>query len=94
VSAAPEAVAHINLHFYRADLLPAGHDAIVGSGPNVNVGYYRDSGRQMEAWDLVVMDYGGSLHYMIIDIIPIENWSTYRTATLDSSRSSRRAAQP
>jgi Xaa-Pro aminopeptidase len=35
--------------------------SLVGSGPNVNVWYYRGSGRQMEAWDLLVMDYCGSL---------------------------------
>jgi Xaa-Pro aminopeptidase len=46
----------------------AGYTAIVGSGPNVNIWHYQASGRQMTAGDLVVMDYGGSLDYMVVDI--------------------------
>ena len=45
-----------------------GYPAIVGSGPNVNVWHYNDNGRQMRDGDLIVMDYGGSLDYQIIDI--------------------------
>jgi Xaa-Pro aminopeptidase len=42
--------------------------AIVGSGPNVNVWHYQDNGRQYKDGDLVVMDYGGALDYLGIDI--------------------------
>jgi Xaa-Pro aminopeptidase len=60
--------AEATYHHVKNGVQRAGYAAIVGSGPNVNVWHYRDSGRQMEAGDLVVMDYGGSLDYMIIDI--------------------------
>ena len=41
---------------------------IVGSGPNVNVWHYARNGRQYKDGDLVVMDYGGALDYLAIDI--------------------------
>ena len=41
---------------------------IVGSGPNVNVWHYQNNGRQYKDGDLVVMDYGGALDYLGIDI--------------------------
>jgi Xaa-Pro aminopeptidase len=63
-----EVEAEATYHHVKNGVQRAGYAAIVGSGPNVNVWHYRDSGRQMEAGDLVVMDYGGSLDYMIIDI--------------------------
>jgi Xaa-Pro aminopeptidase len=63
-----EVEAEATYHHVRHGVQRAGYGAIVGSGPNVNVWHYRDSGRQMEAGDLVVMDYGGSLDYMIMDI--------------------------
>ncbi len=63
-----EVEAEATYHHVRHGVQRAGYGAIVGSGPNVNVWHYRDSGRQMEAGDLVVMDYGGSLDYMVIDI--------------------------
>jgi Xaa-Pro aminopeptidase len=44
------------------------YPAIVGSGPNANQWHYEDNGRRMEAGDLVVMDYGGSLDHLTIDI--------------------------
>jgi len=42
--------------------------AIVGSGPNVNLWHYDKNNRKMEEGDLVVMDYGGSLDYLCMDI--------------------------
>ncbi len=44
------------------------YPAIVGSGPNVNVWHYQDNGRQYKDGDLIVMDYGGALDYLAIDI--------------------------
>ena len=41
---------------------------IVGSGPNVNVWHYATNGRQYQDGDLVVMDYGGALDYLGVDI--------------------------
>ncbi|MBP1634530.1 MAG: aminopeptidase family protein [Acidobacteria bacterium] len=41
---------------------------IVGSGPNVNVWHYQRNGRQYKDGDLVVMDYGGALDYLGVDI--------------------------
>ena len=63
-----EVEAEATYHHVKNGVQRAGYAAIVGSGPNVNVRHYRDSGRQMEVGDLVVMNYGGSLDYMIIDI--------------------------
>src|SRR5262249_10402234 len=45
-----------------------GYHAIVGSGPNVNVWHYDKASRQLEAGDLVVMDYGASFGYLTVDI--------------------------
>jgi len=39
-----------------------------GSGPNVNVWHYATNGRQYKDGDLVVMDYGGALDYLGVDI--------------------------
>ena len=44
------------------------YPAIVGSGPNGNQWHYEANGRQTKAGDLIVMDYGGSLDYLTIDI--------------------------
>ena len=41
---------------------------IVGSGPNVNIWHYQANGRQYKDGDLVVMDYGGALDYLGVDI--------------------------
>ena len=49
-------------------LQAAAYPAIVGSGPMGNQWHYQDNGRQMKAGELVVMDYGGSLDYLTIDI--------------------------
>ena len=46
----------------------AAYPAIVGSGPMGNQWHYEDSGRQMKAGELVVMDYAGSLDQLTIDI--------------------------
>ena len=44
------------------------YPAIAASGPNGNQWHYETSGRQTKAGDLVVMDYGGALDYLTIDI--------------------------
>jgi Xaa-Pro aminopeptidase len=44
------------------------YPAIVGSGPNGNQWHYEANSRQTRAGDLIVMDYGGSLDYLTIDI--------------------------
>jgi Xaa-Pro aminopeptidase len=46
----------------------AAYPAIVGSGPKGNQWHYEDNGRRMNAGELVVMDYAGSLDYMTMDI--------------------------
>jgi Xaa-Pro aminopeptidase len=49
-------------------LQSAAYPAIVGSGPMGNRWHYEDNGRRMAAGELVVMDYGGSLDYLTVDI--------------------------
>jgi Xaa-Pro aminopeptidase len=44
------------------------YPAIVASGPNGNQWHYEASSRQTKAGELIVMDYGGSLDYLTIDI--------------------------
>ena len=44
------------------------YPAIVGSGPMGNQWHYEDNGRRMQAGELVVMDYAGSLDYVTMDI--------------------------
>ena len=63
-----ELEAEATYHLLRNGIQGNGYPAIVGSGPNVNIWHYQDNGRQMQAGDLVVMDYGGSLDYQVIDI--------------------------
>jgi Xaa-Pro aminopeptidase len=63
-----ELEAEATYHLFRNGVQGNGYPAIVGTGPNVNVWHYADNGRKMEAGDLVVMDYGGSLDYQVIDI--------------------------
>jgi Xaa-Pro aminopeptidase len=46
----------------------AAYPAIVGSGPKGNQWHYEDSGRQMKAGELVVMDYAGALDQLTTDI--------------------------
>jgi Xaa-Pro aminopeptidase len=52
----------------RHGLQTAAYPAIVGSGPMGNQWHYEDNGRRMSAGELVVMDYGGSLDYLTVDI--------------------------
>lgn len=52
----------------RHGIQGAAYPAIVASGPMGNRWHYQDNGRQMQAGELVVMDYGGSLDYTTIDI--------------------------
>ena len=49
-------------------LQASAYPAIVGSGPNGNQWHYEENGRQMKEGELVVMDYGGALDYLTIDI--------------------------
>ena len=46
----------------------AAYPAIVGSGPMGNRWHYEDNGRRLNAGELVVMDYAGSLDYLTVDI--------------------------
>lgn len=42
--------------------------AIVGSGPNSCIWHYSENGRRIEDGDLVLMDFGGDLDYLCMDI--------------------------
>ena len=53
---------------FKHGLQAAAYPAIVGSGPKGNQWHYEDNGRQMQAGDLVVMDYAGSLDYLTVDV--------------------------
>ncbi|MGE5361689.1 MAG: aminopeptidase P N-terminal domain-containing protein [Bacteroidales bacterium] len=53
---------------YRNGVQGNSFPPIVGSGPNVNVWHYQTNGRQYKDGDLVVMDYGGALDYLGVDI--------------------------
>lgn len=44
------------------------YPAIVASGPNGNAWHYEDNGRRLQPGDLVVMDYGGSLDHLTVDL--------------------------
>jgi Xaa-Pro aminopeptidase len=63
-----ELEAEATYHLLKNGVQGNGYPAIVGTGANVNVWHYQNSGRQMQAGDLVVMDYGGSLDYLVVDI--------------------------
>ncbi len=63
-----ELEAEATYHLFKHGVQGNGYPAIVGTGPNVNVWHYQDNGRQMQAGDLVVMDYGGALDYQVVDI--------------------------
>jgi Xaa-Pro aminopeptidase len=63
-----EIEAEATYHHVRNGVQRAGYGAIVGAGANSNIWHYRDSGSQVKAGEMIVMDYGGSLDYMIIDI--------------------------
>jgi Xaa-Pro aminopeptidase len=63
-----ELEAEATYHLFRHGVQGNGYPAIVGSGPNVNVWHYNDNGKALKDGELVVMDYGGSLDYQVIDI--------------------------
>lgn len=44
------------------------YPAIVGSGPNSCIWHYSENGRRIEEGDLVLMDFGGDLDYLCMDI--------------------------
>jgi Xaa-Pro aminopeptidase len=78
------------------------YPAIVGSGPMGNQWHYENNGRRMNAGELVVMDYGGSLDYMTMDLTrtwPVsgrfseEQLRAYRTA-LDAQKAIIAAIRP
>jgi Xaa-Pro aminopeptidase len=88
--------------FVRNGLQAAAYPAIVGSGPMGNQWHYESNGRQMKAGELVVMDYGGSLDYLTMDITrtwPVSGRYTdaqlkaYRTA-LDAEKAIIAAIRP
>ena len=45
-----------------------GYPGIVASGPNLKTWHYERNNRQLDADDLIVMDYGGSFGYLVVDI--------------------------
>jgi Xaa-Pro aminopeptidase len=53
---------------FKHGMQAVAYPAIVGSGPMGNQWHYEDNGRQMKAGEMVVMDYGGSLDYLTVDI--------------------------
>jgi Xaa-Pro aminopeptidase len=53
---------------FKHGIQAAAYPAIVGSGPMGNQWHYEDNGRQMQPGELVVMDYGGSLDYLTVDV--------------------------
>ena len=65
-------------------LQAAAYPAIVGSGPMGNQWHYQDNGRQMKANELVVMDYGGSLDYLTMDIT--RTWPVSGQFTVEQRR--------
>ncbi len=44
------------------------YPAIVGSGPNSCIWHYSENGRRIEEGDLILMDFGGDLDYLCMDI--------------------------
>jgi len=66
-----EIEAEATYHLLRNGVQGNGYPAIVGSGPNVNIWHYNDNGKALQDGELVVMDYGGSLDYMVIAVEPI-----------------------
>jgi Xaa-Pro aminopeptidase len=63
-----ELEAEATYHLFRHGVQGNGYPAIVGSGSNVNIWHYNDNGKALGDGELIVMDYGGSLDYQIIDI--------------------------
>jgi Xaa-Pro aminopeptidase len=66
---------------YRNGIQGNSFAPIVGSGPNVNIWHYATNGRQYKDGDLVVMDYGGALDYLGVDIT--RTWPVAGTFTPD-----------
>ena len=57
------------MHVVLADGgLGAAYPPIVGSGPNTCVLHYNENSRKIEAGDLVLMDFGGNMGYLAMDI--------------------------
>ena len=54
--------------FLRHGMQGPAYPAIVASGPMGNQWHYEENGRRMNDGELVVMDYGGSLDYLTVDI--------------------------
>ncbi|HSK08522.1 MAG TPA: aminopeptidase P N-terminal domain-containing protein, partial [Vicinamibacterales bacterium] len=48
--------------------LGAAYPPIVGSGPNTCILHYSDNSRQIEPGDLVLMDFGGNMDHLAMDI--------------------------
>jgi Xaa-Pro aminopeptidase len=63
-----EIEAEATYHHLRNGVQVSGYPAIVGAGANGLVWHYNDNGKRLAAGDTVVMDYGGSLDYQVIDI--------------------------
>jgi Xaa-Pro aminopeptidase len=63
-----ELEAEATYHHVRHGVQVAGYPAIVGSGAKGLIWHYNDNGKPLEAGETVVMDYGGSLDYQVIDI--------------------------
>ncbi len=76
---------------YRNGIQGNSFAPIVGSGPNVNVWHYAVNGRQYTDGDLVVMDYGGALDYLGVDIT--RTWPVSGEFTPDQLRAYRCALE-
>jgi len=63
-----EIEAEATYYMFRNGIQGNAFAAIVGSGPNVNIWHYATNGRQYHDGDLIVLDYGGALDYLGIDI--------------------------
>lgn len=63
-----ELEAEATYHHVRNGVQIAGYPAIVASGANGLVWHYNDNGKRLVAGETVVMDYGGSLDYQVVDI--------------------------
>jgi Xaa-Pro aminopeptidase len=63
-----ELEAEATYHHVRNGVQIVGYPAIVGAGRNGLVWHYQDNGKRLEPGETIVMDYGGALDYMVIDI--------------------------
>jgi Xaa-Pro aminopeptidase len=55
-------------HQLRHGVQVAGYPAIVGAGANGLIWHYNENGKKLEPGETIVMDYGGALDYLVIDI--------------------------